>query len=161
MPFRYDDEDESTQSLPLYEPWPPRNRLSRCSIATCRENQEQFLSIALQVAAGEARSGRKETAEQLRGLVQAARGNPGRLPRRETDNGSAIPIARPRGELQTLLSVEYPKVRLADMVLGRRTAGRLREIIQQQTQRDLLRQHGKAPSCKLLLAGPPGSGMRQ
>ena len=36
-------------------------------------DQEQFLSIALQVAAGEARSGRKDTAERLRKLVQAAR----------------------------------------------------------------------------------------
>jgi hypothetical protein len=38
-------------------------------------DQEQFLSIALQVAAGEARSGHKDVAEQLRRLVQAARGN--------------------------------------------------------------------------------------
>src|SRR5262245_51803296 len=117
-------------------------------------DQEQFLSIALQVAAGEARSGRKEAAEQLRRLVQAARGSASD----STNRGAAIPIARPRGELQTLLSVEYPKVRLVDMVLGNRTAGRLRDIIKQQTQRDLLREHGKAPSSKLLLAGPPGSG---
>ena len=117
-------------------------------------DREQFLSIALQVAAGEARSGRKETAEQLRRLVQAARGSAAD----PTGRAAAIPIARPRGELQTLLSVEYPKVRLVDMVLGKRTAGRLRDIIKQQTQRDLLRQHGKAPSSKLLLAGPPGSG---
>ena len=34
----------------------------------------------------------------------------------------------------------------------------LAPLIRQQTQRDLLRPHGKTPSCKLLLAGPPGSG---
>ncbi|MFM9850377.1 MAG: AAA family ATPase [Hyphomicrobiaceae bacterium] len=121
-------------------------------------DQEQFLSIALQVAAGEARSGRKETAEQLRRLVQVARGSAPTPAGRTADRGSAIPIARPRGELQALLSVEYPKVRLADMVLAKKTIARLQHIIRQQTQRDLLRQHGKAPSSKLLLAGPPGSG---
>ena len=68
-------------------------------------DQEQFLSIALQVAAGEARSGRKETAEQLRRLVQAARGKG----TESTGRAAAIPIARPRGELQALLSVEYPR----------------------------------------------------
>ena len=36
-------------------------------------DQEQFLSIALQVAAGEARAGRRDTADQLRRLVQKAR----------------------------------------------------------------------------------------
>ena len=36
-------------------------------------DQEQFLSIALQVAAGEARSGRQKTANELRRLVQVAR----------------------------------------------------------------------------------------
>src|SRR5436190_646848 len=82
-------------------------------------DQEQFLSIALQVAAGEARSGRKDTADQLRRLVQAARnevvhGKPSNL-----SGPGAIPIARPRGELQTLLSTQYPKLRLSQMVLDK------------------------------------------
>lgn len=62
-------------------------------------DQEQFLSIALQVAAGEARSGRKDTADQLRRLVQAARNEA--KPAKAGDT-AAIPIARPKGELQTL-----------------------------------------------------------
>ncbi len=119
-------------------------------------DQEQFLSIALQVAAGEARSGRKENAEQLRRLVQAARNEPAHGV--GLGDKSAIPLARPRGELQTLLSVQYPKTRLSHMVLDKVLLARLGTIIRQQTQRDLLRQHGKVPSCKLLLAGPPGSG---
>jgi AAA+ superfamily predicted ATPase len=119
-------------------------------------DQEQFLSIALQVAAGEARSGRKETAEQLRRLVQVAR-NEATHRAGQTDR-SAIPIARPRGELQTLLSVQYPKTRLSHMVLDLELLDRLATIIRQQTQRDVLRQHGKVPSSKLLLAGPTGSG---
>lgn len=121
-------------------------------------DQEQFLSIALQVAAGEARSGRKDTADQLRRLVQAARNEAARrIPRKVPDAG-AIPIARPRGELQTLLSTRYPKLRLSQIVLDKATVKRLTDLLEQQTQRDLLRQHGKVPSSRILLAGPPGSG---
>jgi SpoVK/Ycf46/Vps4 family AAA+-type ATPase len=119
-------------------------------------DQEQFLSIALQVAAGEARSGRKDTADQLRRLVQTAR-NEARQSQPKADAG-AIPIARPRGELQTLLSVQYPKLRLAQMVLDPTTTKRLADLLHQQAQRDLLREHGKVPSSRILLAGPPGSG---
>ena len=60
-----------------------------------RGGQEQVLSIALQVAAGEARSGRKETAEQLRKLVQAARNAQSR--QKPAGDTAAIPIARPKG----------------------------------------------------------------
>jgi SpoVK/Ycf46/Vps4 family AAA+-type ATPase len=123
-----------------------------------RGDQEQFLSIALQVAAGEARSGRKDTADQLRRLVQVARNEARQAPAVAKSEHGAIPIARPRGELQPLLSVHYPKLRLAQMVLDTTTVKRLEDLLQQQAKRDLLRAHGKLPSSRLLLAGPPGSG---
>ena len=119
-------------------------------------DQEQFLSVALQVAAGEARSGRKDTADQLRRLVQSARNSARQTVLKPIDD--AIPIARPKGELQTLLSVQYPKLRLAQMVLEPATINRLNDLLQQQAQRDLLREHNKVPSSRILLAGPPGSG---
>lgn len=121
-------------------------------------DQEQFLSIALQVAAGEARSGRKDTADQLRRLVQAARNEARKSQASIAGDNRAIPIAQPRGELQPLLSVQYPKVRLSQMVLDRTTVRRLDDLLRQQAQRDLLRAHAKVPSSRLLLAGPPGSG---
>ncbi|WP_334146265.1 AAA family ATPase [Hyphomicrobium sp.] len=108
------------------------------------------------MAAGEARSGRKDNAEQLRKLVQAARSGQSRQkPAGET---AAIPIARPKGELQALLSVQYPKSTLDEMALDAKIAARLRGILEQQSQRELLRSFGKVPSTRLLLAGPPGSG---
>ncbi len=119
-------------------------------------DQEQVLSIALQVAAVEARSGRKETAEQLRKLVQVARNAKSRqVP---SSDISAIPIARPKGELQTVLSVHYPKTQLEDMALAGDTIGSLRNILEQQAHRERLRSFGKVPASRLLLAGPPGSG---
>jgi SpoVK/Ycf46/Vps4 family AAA+-type ATPase len=121
-----------------------------------RGDQEQVLLIALQVAAGEARSGRKETAEQLRNLVQAARNAQSR--QKPACDTTAIPIARPKGELQSLLSVHYPKSNLDEMALDARTLARLKEVLEQQSQRERLRSFGKFPSARLLLAGPPGSG---
>lgn len=121
-------------------------------------DQEQFLSIALQVAAGEARSGRKDTADQLRRLVQAARSGAAQRATVKSAESGAIPLARPRGELQTLLSTQYPKLRLSQMVLEPVTVTRLEDLLEQQRQRDLLREHGKVPSSRILLAGPPGSG---
>ncbi len=71
-------------------------------------DSEQFLSIALQVAAAEADRGRNQVAEQLRKLVDSARskqdGSAARKP-----SSAAIPIARPRGELQNLLDATYPR----------------------------------------------------
>jgi SpoVK/Ycf46/Vps4 family AAA+-type ATPase len=119
-------------------------------------DQEQVLSIALQVAAVEARSGRKDTAEQLRKLVQVARN--ARSRQVPSSDIAAIPIARPKGELQTLLSVHYPKTRLADMALARETVTCLNDVLEQQAQRERLRSFGKVPASRLLLAGPPGSG---
>jgi len=122
-------------------------------------DEEQFLSIALQVAANEARRGRKEVAEELRQLVDAARQPKLKLPARDSGaEGVAIPISRPRGELQNLLVASYPKVRLADMVLRLEVRTRVQRLVHQQRQRDRLREFSQAPNTRLLLVGPPGSG---
>lgn len=121
-------------------------------------DQEQFLSIALQVAAGEARAGRRDTADQLRRLVQKARNEAAGAKLELAKEAGAIPIARPRGELQNLVSVQYPRLHLSDMVLDKPSAKRLSDILKQQARRDLLRQYAKVPNSRLLLAGPPGSG---
>lgn len=124
-------------------------------------DEEQFLSIALQVAADEARRGRREVADELRRLVEAARQNKARRAPRSNGGGAAdvaIPISRPRGELQNLLVATYPKTRLDDVVLRPEARARLDRLLDQQRQRDRLREFGQAPSSRLLLVGPPGSG---
>lgn len=124
-----------------------------------QRDEEQFLSIALQVAANEARRGRKEVADELRRLVDAARRNGDREASRRPSAGDVtIPITRPRGELQNLLSATYPKTRLADMVLRPEMRNRLDKLVHQQRQRDRLREFSQAPSSRLMLVGPPGSG---
>lgn len=119
-------------------------------------DEEQFLSIALQVAAQEARQGRTDEAEKLKRLVQKAR-DQGRTGK-PAGGQTPIPLARPRGELQGLVESAYPKVTLSSMVLADELRARLTRIVRQQQERAMLRDHGQAPTTHMLLIGPPGTG---
>lgn len=115
-------------------------------------DEEQYLSIALQVAAAEARQGRRETANEIRAAVDAARAHRGVKP--------SIPIAfsQPKGDLEGLLELRETRNRLADVVLPSNISERLENLLLQQRRRDWLREHGRVPSHRLLFVGPPGSG---
>ena len=63
-------------------------------------DEDQFLSIALQLAAQEARQGRSDEAEKLKRLVQKARDQ--QRAGKPAGGQTPIPLARPRGELQGL-----------------------------------------------------------
>ena len=115
-------------------------------------DEEQFFSIALQVAAGEARQGHRATAEEIRSAVDAARAQRG------TRSSVPISFSRPRGDLDSLLDLREPSIRLADVILSSDIKGHLDTVVLQQRRRDWLREHGKTPSRRLLFAGPPGSG---
>lgn len=113
-------------------------------------DDEQFYSIALQIAAAEARQGRKSTAQELRAAVDAARAG----------SGASVPIqfSKPRGELESIIEHREPRYVLKDVVLNERLGERLDDLVRQQVRRDWLREHGKVPSRRVLLLGPPGSG---
>ncbi len=114
-------------------------------------DDEQFYSIALQVAAAEARRGHRTTAEDLRAAVDDARAVKSR------GASVAIPFARPRGDLESLIDLREPKLRLKD-VLHQPVNEKLEDLIRQQAKRDWLREHGKTPNRCVLFVGPPGSG---
>lgn len=116
----------------------------------------QFLSIAMQVAAHEAKLGHGKLAEELREMIDAAKarvsqGESGKL----VAIGSAI---KPRGELANLLTVSHPANRLGDMVLDEIASNQLRRVLKEQRQLARIKEHGLAPRRKLLLVGPPGTG---
>lgn len=119
-------------------------------------DEDQLLSIALQIAAQEARQGRAEDAEKLKRLVQKAR-DQHRLGK-PAGGQTPIPLARPRGEVRGLVESTYPKVTLANMVLSDDIAKRLARIVRQQRERVTLREHGQTPATHILLVGPPGTG---
>ncbi len=115
-------------------------------------NEEAFFSIALQVAAAEARQGRKQTAEELRLEIDKARAN--------TTRGASVPIqfSTPRGNLEGLLEMREPRFKLKDVVLAKKLISMFEDLLRQQRRRDWLREHGKTPARRILFIGPPGSG---
>ncbi len=115
-------------------------------------DDEQFLSVALQVAAKEARQGHGKLAIQLRELVDEARRSKSAISKRP------VPLAQPKGDLGALLSASYSDTRLSSMVLPEEIAQRLKRIVLEQRQIHRLREHGLSPRRKILLIGPPGSG---
>lgn len=114
-------------------------------------DDEQFFSIALQIAASEARQGRRSSAAALRAAVEAARSG-------HKSSSVAIPFSRPRGDVEGLIEHREPRYVLKDVVLELRLRKRLDDIVSQQQKRAWLREHGKAPSRRLLFVGPPGAG---
>ena len=119
-------------------------------------DEEQFFSIALQLAAHEARHGRVEEADKLKRLVQKGRNQ--RRAGTPAGGQTPIPLARPRSELQGLVESAYPKVTLASMVLAEDVRSRLTRIVRQQSERATLRDHGQQPTTHILLVGPAGTG---
>lgn len=118
-------------------------------------DDDRFLSVATQVAAHEARQGHGKVAQQIRELIDAAKG------RGETTghrSSGPVPIAQPKGNLSALLAARFSNVRLADMVLSNELETRLRRVVTEQRQQARLRAKSLQPRRKLLLVGPPGSG---
>ena len=116
----------------------------------------RFYAVAMQVAAQAARSGHGKFAQELRELVDQVKA---RAKATEPARGpKPVPLAQPRGELAGLLTVGYPKTRIADMALAQVLRTRLERVLTEQRERDRLREHGFSPMRKLLLVGPPGTG---
>jgi SpoVK/Ycf46/Vps4 family AAA+-type ATPase len=119
-------------------------------------DDSRFYAIAMQVAAQAARGGHGKFAQELRELVDQVKA---RTKAVEPVRGpKPVPLAQPRGELAGLLTVGYPKTRLADMALTDDLCMRLERILTEQRERDRLHEHGFSPIRKLLLVGPPGTG---
>ena len=131
---------------------PSADHLKALFKAYAHGDDAQFHSIAMQIAAAEARVGHGKFAEEIRDLIDKAKV---RVP---SSGPSPIPLARPRGEVGDLLTVSYPTERLNDLVLAGKTRNVLDRVIREhKTVRDI-RAHGLSPRKKLLLVGPPGTG---
>lgn len=116
-------------------------------------NGEHFASVSLQIAADAARSGKGQLAQQLRDLVDD-------IKRKQAAGkvGGSVPIARPTGELASLLSASYPQTHVSEMVLNSETDAALRRVLHEYRSLTRIREHGFSARRKLLLVGPPGCG---
>lgn len=113
----------------------------------------KFYSIAMQVAAHEAKLGHGKLAIELRDMIDAAKSRVSIV-----ESGRPVQLARPRGEVANLLQVSHPDGRLTDMVLDVGIHEQLQRILKEQHMFTRIREHGLSPRRKLLLVGPPGTG---
>ena len=116
-------------------------------------DSQQFLSIAEHIAEDADRGGRTKVAGDIRGMIEDVRkrGLSGR-------SEKPIPIAAPRGELAGLVRAAYPETHLSDLVLGEDLLRRVRRLVREHRESELLRLNGLEPRRKFLFSGPPGTG---
>ena len=113
-------------------------------------DDDRFFSVAMQIAAHEARLGHGKLATDLRDAIDQAK--------RRRGAASLVSISQPRGELANLLEVSNPSHRLSDMIVSPVLSDQLQRVIREQRAAGRILDHGLSPRRKLLLVGPPGTG---
>lgn len=116
------------------------------------KDDDRFISIALQVAAHEARSGHGKLAQELRDIVINAK------KKASTQKISSISVAKSIEDSSGLLFTFHPKNRLADLIAKDELKDKLQRLIKEQKFMTKLKSHGLSPRRKVLLVGPPGTG---
>lgn len=117
-------------------------------------DERQFFSVAMQLAAHEAKLGHGKLADELRTMIDKAKAKTS--PFRSVVAPTAI--AQPKGELSSLLTATFPRTRLASLVLKPQLISQLAKVVTEQRQFAKIREYGLSPRRKLLLVGPPGTG---
>ena len=110
-----------------------------------KNDNERFTSIALQVAAHEARQGHMSIAKEIKDLVD----------RSKTHGFKVIKI---NPDLSDLVLVYYPENRLNELILSKEVSTKLNRIIREHRERDKILKHGLQNRRKVLLSGLPGTG---
>ncbi len=110
------------------------------------DDAERFYSIALQVAAHEAKQGHTALAHDIRNIVDNARKTKG-----------AVVLRFPK-EMLGLVMSENPSISRAALVIPTSLEERIMRIIHEYKQQNKLKYHGLSNRRKVLLIGPPGTG---
>ena len=110
------------------------------------QNDARFTTVALQVAAHEARTGHQQFANEIRTLID----------RINNQKAKIIPF---RPDLTDLVNVDIDMPeRMADVIASATTQSRIERVLRECREQAKLKEHGLAPRRKLLLCGPPGCG---
>ncbi len=112
------------------------------------DEPERFYTIALQVAAHEAKQGHSALAHDIRDLVDKSRRSKG-----------VVVLRFPKDMLGLVLS-EDPKTSRASLVISADLEARIERIIHEYRQQHKLKSHGLVHRRKVLLIGTPGTGMK-
>src|SRR5690606_17616131 len=106
---------------------------------------ERFTTVALQIAAHEAKLGHTTVANDIKTIIDKAK-----------EAKHKTKAFNP--DLQGLIQENVPAVRLSDMIATEDIKSKIRRIISEFIQRDKLRKHDLENRRKVLLSGPPGTG---
>lgn len=106
---------------------------------------ERFTTIALQIAAHEAKVGHTLVANEIKTIIDIAK---------ETKHKSKSFAP----DLQGLILENVPAVNLSDIITSADIQSKITRIISEFVQRDKLRKHDLENRRKVLLSGPPGTG---
>ena len=112
----------------------------------------RFYSVAMQLAAHEARLGHGKLAKELRDLIDDAKMHRGLA--------HALPEVPQRGALSNLLAWSYPKTRLGDLVLTGHLMDQLQRVVREHRQASRILEQGLSLKRKLLFIGHQGTGKR-
>jgi len=118
-------------------------------------DDQRFYSIALQVAAKEARKGHGKLAQDIKKLVEKSQSTA----KLDVASSKTVPfVQKSRGELNGLLQLTPAQVRNGELVFSDTVQERLNQVLLEQRQKDKLRQFGLQSRRKLLFTGSPGTG---
>lgn len=108
------------------------------------DDSEKFKTVALQIAAHEAKVGHTSCAKEIKNLVQSAK-NP---------KGKAISFVKKLDTLEQRNSY----VDMLDIVLSESLENKVKRIISEFRKKEVLRKNGLKNRSKILLIGEPGTG---
>ena len=109
------------------------------------DNSERFNTVALQIAAHEAKLGHKKLANDIRKIIDFGKTNKPNL-------------KKITPSLQELFLEIYPQEHLTDLVVAPEIKNRIKRIIKEFTYKDKLFRHNLENRRKILFSGHPGTG---
>ena len=112
-------------------------------------DDEKFITIAMQVAAHEAKHGHTKLAQELKQLINEAK-------TRKTKHSNVLSIVRTSKELDGILSLTEPLIDMNDLTFADNQSKTFKRIIQEYKQQEKLKSYNLEPRRKILLYGPPG-----
>ncbi|HAU54387.1 MAG TPA: ATPase, partial [Sphingobacterium sp.] len=117
-------------------------------------DDSRFYATAMQIAAAEARQGHTALAEELKKMIDKAKLSKSK----ESVLIKKLPVNSAQKELEDLLELVRPEVKLMDMVLSKNVRNSLQRVLDEQRKIDILESHGLTARRKLLFTGAPGCG---
>lgn len=110
-----------------------------------KRDDEKFVSIALQLAASEARKGHTGLAGEIRSLIDDKKSRP-------------VAVVSISNDLSDLVQESEPQTDVTSLVVTDALKGRISRITKEFGQAEKLAKHGLTNRRKILLSGPPGTG---